>query len=155
MVVDGTVVEMVSELKILGVILDSKLAFENQVRVIAASVSRRVGIFRKIMSVFRNVAVVAKCFWACILPMLEFCFSVWMSAATSHLSLLDHVVGQVSQLGGGSVSCDLWHKRKVAYLCVFFKINSLVDHPVSGLFPAQYVLRRLTHGALAANSQSF
>ena len=32
LVVDGTVVEMVSELKILGVILDSKFAFEKQVR---------------------------------------------------------------------------------------------------------------------------
>ena len=32
LVVDGTVVEMVSELKILGVILDSMLAFQKQVR---------------------------------------------------------------------------------------------------------------------------
>ena len=44
LVVDGTVVEKVSELKILGVILDSKLAFEKQVRAIAASASRRVDI---------------------------------------------------------------------------------------------------------------
>ena len=41
---DGTVVEMVSELKILSVIQDSKLAFEKQVRAIAASDSRMVGI---------------------------------------------------------------------------------------------------------------
>ena len=93
LVVDGTVVEMVSELKILGVILDSKLAFENQVRAIAASASTRVGILRKIMSVFRDVAVVAKCFWAFILPVLEYCSLVWMSAATFHLLLLDRVVG--------------------------------------------------------------
>ena len=52
LVVDGTVVEMVSELKILGVILNSKLAFEKQVRAIAASAPRRVGILRKTMSVF-------------------------------------------------------------------------------------------------------
>ena len=71
LVVDGTVVEMVSELKILGVILDSKLAFEKQVRPIAASASRRVGILRKTISVFRDVAVVSKCFWAFILPVLE------------------------------------------------------------------------------------
>ena len=38
---------------------------------------------------------------------------------------------------------------------VFFKIDSLVDHPVRGLFPAQYVLRRPTRGALAAHSRSF
>ena len=44
LVIEGSVVEMVSELKILGIILDSKLTFEKQVRAIAASASRRVGI---------------------------------------------------------------------------------------------------------------
>ena len=78
-----------------------------------------------------------------------------MSAAASHLSLLDRVVSQVGRLSGGSVSCDLWHRRKVASLSVIFKIDSLVDHPVRGLFPAQYVLRRPTRGALAAHSRSF
>ena len=67
----------------------------------------------------------------------------------------DRVVSQVGRLSGGSVSCDLWHRRKVASLSVFFKIDSLVDHPVRGLFPAQYVLRRPTRGALAAHSRSF
>ena len=155
LVVNGTVVEMVSELKNLGAILDSNLAFEKQFRAIAASASRRVGILRKTMSVFRDVAVVAKCFWAFILPVLEYCSPVWMSTATSRLSLLDRVVGQVSRLSGGSVSCDLWHRCKVASLCAFFKIDSLVDHPVRGLFPAQYVLRKPTRGALAAHSRSF
>ena len=78
-----------------------------------------------------------------------------MSAATSHLSLLDRVVSQVGRLSGGSVSCDLWHRRKVASLSVFFKIDSLVDHTVRGLFPAQYVLTRPTRGALVAHSRSF
>ena len=155
LLIDGSVVEMVSELKILGVIIDSKLSFEKQVRAIAASASMRVGILRKTMSVFRDVTVVAKCFWAFILPVLEYCSPVWMSAATSHLSLLDRVVSQVGRLSGGSVSCDLWHRRRVASLSAFFNIDSLVDHPVRGLFPAQYVLRRPTRGALAAHSRSF
>ena len=60
LLIDGSVVEMVSELKILGVILDSKLTFEMQVRAIAASASMRVDILRKTMSVFRDVTVVAK-----------------------------------------------------------------------------------------------
>ena len=147
LMIDGSVVEMVSELKIF---LDSKLTFEKQVRAIAATASMRVGILRKTMSLFRDVAIVAKCFWAFILPVLEYCSPVWMSAATSHLSLLDRVVSQVGRLSGGSVSCDLWHRRKVASLSVFFKIDSLVDHPVRGLFPAQYVLRRPTRGACSA-----
>ena len=37
----------------------------------------------------------------------------------------------------------------------FFKIDSLVDHPVRSLFPTQYALRRPTRGALAAHSRSF
>ena len=55
LVIDGSVVEMVSELKLLGVILDTKLMFEKQVKSIAGSASRRVGILRKAMSVFRDV----------------------------------------------------------------------------------------------------
>ena len=43
----------------------------------------------------------------------------------------------------------------MASLCVFFKIDNLVDHPKGGLFPAHYVLRRPTHGDLAAPSRSF
>ena len=54
LLIDGSVVEMVSELKIWGVIIDSKLSFEKQVRAIAASASMRVGILRKTMSVFRD-----------------------------------------------------------------------------------------------------
>ena len=46
-IVDGTVDEMVSELKIFGVILDSKLAFEKHVRKIAASASMRVWYFEE------------------------------------------------------------------------------------------------------------
>jgi len=154
-VIDGVAVEMVSELKVLGVILDSKLTFEKHVRSVAASASRRVGILRKTMGIYRDVAVVAKCFWAFLLPVLEYCSPVWMSAATSHLLLLDRIVSRVSFYSGGGVSCDLWHRRKVASLCVFFKIDSLVSHPVRVFFPAPYVVRRPTRHALAAHSRSF
>ena len=44
LVIDGSVVEMVSEMKILGVLLGSKLTFEKQVKAIAATASMRVGI---------------------------------------------------------------------------------------------------------------
>ena len=158
LVIEGSVVEMVSELKYLGVILDSKLAFEKQIRaIIAASASWKVGILRKTMSIFTDVAVVANCFCGFILPVpvLEYCSPVWMSAANSYLLMLDRVFGRVSKLSDESVSCDPWHSRKLASLCVFFKIWSLVDHPVRTFFPAQYVVRRPTRGALAAHSQSF
>ena len=77
------------------------------------------------------------------------------STTTSRLLLFDRVVGRVIQFSDGSVSCDLWHRHRVASLCVFLKIDSFVGHPVSSLFPAQYVMRRPTCGALAAHSRSF
>ena len=155
LVIDGSVVEIVSELKILGVILDSKLTFEKQVKAIATSASKRVGILRKTMRVFRYVAVVAKCFWAFILPVLEYCSPVWMSAATSHLSLVDCVVSQVSRLSGGSVSCDLWHRPKCHLWVSFSRLTVWLITLCVVFFPAQYVLRRPTRGALAAHSRSF
>ena len=105
------------------------------------------------MSVFLDVSFVAKCFWAFILPVLEYSSPVWMSAATSNLPLVDRNVSQVSQLSGGSVPAAIF--GTVASLCVFFKIDSLVDHPVRGIFPAQHLLRRPTRGALAAHYRSF
>ena len=70
-------------------------------------------------------------------PCARVLFSRLDGCTTSHL-----VVGQVSRISGGSVSCDLWHRRKVASLSAFFKIDSLVDHPVRGLFP-RHLLRCL------------
>ena len=97
LVIDGSIVE-----KIFGAILDSKLASESKSEQFFCLKEGRY--FEKTMSVFQDVAVVAKCFWAFILPVLEYCSPVWMSAATSHLLLLVHVVGRVRQLSVGSVS---------------------------------------------------
>ena len=58
-----------------------------------------------------------------------------MFAATSHLLLLDRVLSRVRQLSGGSVSCDIWRRRKVPSLFVFFKINSLAAHSRSYEMP--------------------
>ena len=83
------------------------------------------------------------------------CWSTVFSSLDVHCCCLISFFGRDIKLSGGSVSCDLWHRRKVASPSVFFKIDSLVDHPVRGLFPAQYALRRPTRGALAAHSRSF
>ena len=67
-----------------------------------------------------------------------------------HLLLLDTVVGRVSRLSK-QWKFQLWscQRRKVASLCAFFKIDSLVGTLcVYSHFPAQYVMRRPTHGAL-------
>ena len=77
-----------------------------------------------------------------------------LSAATSHPLLIDRVIGRVSQLSDGSVCCDFCHWPKW-HLCVFLKIDNLVDQPVRGIFPAQCVLIIPTRTPLAAHSRPF
>ena len=47
LVLDGTVVERVTELKVLGGVLDTKLSFESYIRSMAASASSKLGSMRK------------------------------------------------------------------------------------------------------------
>ena len=57
-----------------------------------------------------------------------------MSAAVSHLSLLDRVGKSVCRLSGGVVHCDLWHRRRVAALFLFYCIRGSAGHSVGSLF---------------------
>ena len=62
LVFDGTVVERVTELKVLGVVLATKLSFESHIRSMAASASSKLGI---------NPVLVLRCFWSFLLPVLR------------------------------------------------------------------------------------
>lgn len=151
-VIGGSAIMLVNELKILGVVIDSKLTFESHVRGIAAAASRRVGILRKSLTVYGDRSVASRCFWSFVLPVFEYCSPVWMSAASSYLALLDRVVRHASRLCGGDIGCDLWYRRRVSALCVFYRIRVMMTHPVKELFPPLHVAGRNTRGALAAHS---
>ena len=47
MVLDGTVFERMTELKVIGVILNTKQSFESHIRSIATSASSKLGIINK------------------------------------------------------------------------------------------------------------
>jgi hypothetical protein len=104
---------------------DSKLTFELHVRRVASRASGLVGLLRKVRTVVGDVEVVRLCFFAFVLPILEYCSPVWGSAAISHLILLDEVVGSVARMCGLVGLFDLGHRRKVADLCVFFKFTTV------------------------------
>ena len=125
---NGAPVEVVRELKLLGIILDSKLTFEAQIRSIVASTSSKLGILRKVAGLYCDVEVVTRSFWSFVLPLLEYCSAVWSGAATCHLSLLDRVVRRAVVFSEGEVKCDLLHRRKVASLCMFYKIFNNASH---------------------------
>ena len=149
LVLNGVPVDIVPEMKLLGIILDSKLSFESQIRAIVASTSSRIGVLRKVSSLFADAEVVSRSFWSYILPLLEYCSPVWSSAAACHLSLLDRTVRRAVSLSEGTVRCDLAHRRQVASLCMFFKIFHNGDHPVRSHYPSLFVPTRLTRRAAA------
>ena len=67
-------------------------------------------------------------FLSFVLPVLEYCFAVWCSAADNHLKLLDRAVNGARFLTGGVFECDIAHRRSVAVLCMLHKIRSNQMH---------------------------
>ena len=96
-------------------------------------------------------SIVARCFWSFILPILEYCSSVWMSVPVSHLSLFDRVVRSVFRLSGGAIRCDLWDRCRVFSLPLFYHRGS-AGHSVGHLFPQLFAAGRPTRHNLAMHS---
>ena len=78
----------------------------------------------EVLKVFHDRLLHWRCFWGFVLPVSEYCSAVWcsclrcMSAADTHLKLLDCVVSGGSFLTVGVFECDLAHRRSVAVLCI-------------------------------------
>ena len=70
-----------------------------------------------------------------VLPLLEYCPSVWSLASDTHLKLLDRAVSDVLFLTGGVFECDI--ARGV--LCMLYNIRCKAMHPLNGALHGQYV----------------
>ena len=82
----------------MGVTLDRLLTFETHIRFVVASSSSRLGILRKTLNVFDDLALAVRCFWSYLLPALEYFSAVWLSVEDCHLRLLDKVVSRASAM---------------------------------------------------------
>ena len=119
----------------------------------AASASSKLEIMRKALCLFGDPVLVLRYFWNILLPVLEYCSPVWMSAAASHLGLLDRVVTKAVTLSGALVVCDLKHRRRVAALCKFYKIYCIPNHALEAALPQVHVTSRLTCLAVSGHSR--
>lgn len=153
LLLDGEVLQVNSEMKILGVILDSKLTFEKHIRSVCSSLSSRIGILRKSLRKFNSLDIVKNCFYAFLLPVFEYCAPVWSSAADCHLALLDKTLNRIKSMIP-NLNIDLGHRRSVASMCMFFKILGNPKHPLRILIPPNYVAPRLTRYNVAINSRA-
>ena len=77
LIFSGVSVRGSPNLDILDVKFDSKLTFEDYVRGIVSLVSQRIGILRLVKRIFVVTSVVLRCYFAFVLPILEFCSPVW------------------------------------------------------------------------------
>ena len=71
-------------LEIIGMKFDSRLTSEVHVRGIVSRVSQRIGILRLVKCVFVDTSVLFRCYYALVLPIVEYCSPVWGSAAECH-----------------------------------------------------------------------
>ena len=67
-------------LDILGIMFNSKLTFEDHVRGIVSRVFQLNGILILVMRVSVDTSVLLRCYYAFVLPILEYCSQVWGSA---------------------------------------------------------------------------
>ena len=80
-VLSGVSILASSNLNVLHVKFDSKLTFEGHVHGSVSHVSQRIGILRLVKHIFVDTFVLLRCYFTFVLPILEYCFHVWESAA--------------------------------------------------------------------------
>ena len=66
---------------------------------------------------------VTYCYFAFVLPILEYCSPVWGSATECHLQLLEHQVYSVARLFPDQSFMSLCHRRRVAGLSKLYKVK--------------------------------
>ena len=100
---------------------------------------------------FLDRSFLERCFRGLALPVLEYCFAVWCSAADNHLKLLDRAVSGSRFLTGSVFQYDVSHRRSVAVLYMLYKIRCNPMHPLNDALRGPHVAVRVTRGALVAH----
>ena len=112
----GAELEEVRSRHIFEATIDCQLTFETHLREVVSKAPWSLGVVRRAEKFF-DCRVLKSGFNAYVLSNLEYCASVWMSSAESHLSLLDRVVRSAERSYEGEICC-LGHRRKPVP-CVF------------------------------------
>ena len=96
-----------------------------------------------------------RCYLAFILQILDYCSSVWGSAAQSHLQLLERQVYSVSRVCPDQSFLSLCHRRRVAWLSMLYKVNSNSNHSLFSELQSASTKVRHTGDAAAAHPLDF
>ena len=153
LVLPGVSIGASANLDILGVKIDRNLTFEDYVRDIVSRGSQRIGILRLVKLIFEHTSVLLPCYFAFVLPILEYCSPVWGSAAECHRQLLERQVYSVASLCPDQSFLSLCHRLRVAGLSMLYKVNSNSNHCLFSELPSAYTGVRHNRAAAAAHPQ--
>ena len=101
----GDELQMLRSLHVLGVTFDSKLMFETHSHEVVSQAARSLGAVRRAGKLFDCPRALKNCFNTYALSSLEYCASVWISSAESHLSLLARVVRRAARFYESKIYC--------------------------------------------------
>ena len=118
---------------------ESRPTFEDHVLGIVSRVYQRIGILRLVKRVFVDTSVLLRCYYAFVLPILEYCSPVWGSAAKCNLHLFERQVHSVARLYHNQPFLLLCHRRHIAALCMLYKVNSNSNHYLFSELPSASV----------------
>ena len=115
------------------------LTFEKHLRSVPRAASQGLVILRKSYRVFHDRLLLVRCFRGFVLPVLEYCSSVWCSTADTNHKLLDRIVRGARFFTQGVFECNIANRRSVAVLCMLYKIRCDPQHSHFGALPLPYV----------------
>ena len=118
-------------------------------------VSQRIGILRLVNRMFMDTSVFLRCYYAFVLPILEYCSPVWGTAAECHFQLLERQVYSVARLFPDQTFLSWCHRCHVATLCMLYKVNSNSNHCMFSELPSASVRVRRIRAATAAHPLEF
>ena len=140
--------------KILGITSDSKFNCESHLRSDSSVIAQKLGLLKNSYKIYGDPCILLKCFNYFILSCFENCSPVWYSAADSHLNLLDRNLNACKFLIP-DLSTDLWHRRSINCLCMFFQIYHSSAHPLYSELSSLFHFVRETIRAVHSHSHSF
>lgn len=95
--IDGTPVEQVTDVTLLGVILDNTLSWSKHIDHIVSSMGKGIAVARK-CSAFISSLVLKDVVQSIVLSHLEYCPIIWSSASEKHLKKLQIVQNRAARL---------------------------------------------------------
>ena len=120
---DGSILEVKSSFKMLGLTFSSKLDWGPYIISITKTASKKIGALIRSMK-FLSPEVALYLYKSTIRPCMKYCCHVWASAPSCYLELLDKLQKQICRTVGPSLATSLQtlaHHRNVASLSFFYR----------------------------------